>query len=243
MIMATKKGYNLSGKLGDEIHYIVNGKARVRKLPEHVNQPGTELQKAQWNSFGGISRLSSHMAAALKIGLFYPARRKKTYPHLLFRHINKACSTSDGVIDYPRVILSDGTVAQVTITSVKIRAIQKTNNRKITVTFDPCLQCGNANPDDEFYLYAYCPARRKGILFDPVPRVVGTSTIILTADCFDSQTTASSSNNALPIHLYAFLRCPGPTADTPSNARASARNRRGQTSTTIYIPLSKPSCQ
>lgn len=232
--MATKKGSHLSGKLGKEIHYPVNGVERVRTCPEHVNQPGTDAQKAHWGSFVDIVRLSSYMKPAHIIGLDYPARRHKTYTYLLFRSINKDCFTPDGAIDYPHIILSNGTVARVGITSVKIHSIKKTNNWIVTITFDPCLQFGHANPDDELYLYAYCPARCAGVLSNPIPRIVGTHAITIPAEWFDTQ---SRNHKELFFHLYAFLRCPGSTENTPKEARTSAKNRRDQTSPTIYIPL------
>lgn len=37
--------------------------------------------------------------------------------------------------------------------------------------------------------------------------------------------------------LYPFLRCPGVTPNTPEANLRSTKNRRGQTSSTIYIPL------
>ena len=241
IVMATKNGPHLNRKISKEVHYTVNGVERVRSCPEHINQPGTDLQKAHWGSFTDIVRLSSHMTDALKIGLDYPARRRHTQPYLHFRSINKDCFTPDGAIDYPHVILSAGTVAQVGVISVKTRTIKKTNSKKITITFDPCLQCGNANPNDELYLYAYFPACCAGILSDPVPRIAGTHTITLPADWFPpapvTRTIRQSHLHAIGVHLYAFLRCPGPTKHTPEDARASAKNRRGQTSPTIYIPL------
>lgn len=162
------------------------------------------------------------MSDAAKIGLAYPARRKHTYSYLLFRSINKDCFTPEGDIDYPRVIISHGTIARVDIISVKINATDNPNHRTVTITFAPCLQSSNAIPDDELYFFAYCPTRCEGVLYEPVPRIVSAHTITL------------PSNSC---HLYAFLRCPGPTANTPQDARAAAKNRRGQTSSTIYIPL------
>lgn len=234
--MATIKGSSLSGKVGKKIHYNVNGTERVRTSPEHVNQPGTDIQRAHWGAFTDIVRLSSQMSAAHKIGLAYPARRNHTYPYLHFRSINKDCFTPDGAIDYPRVIISYGTVARVDITSVKIQTIDESYRRAVTITFDPCLQSSNANPDDELYLFAYCPACLAGTLTEPVPRIAGSHTIALPSE-WPSVAPEHPTGHAARIHLYAFLRCPGPTDATPTEARSSAKNRRGQTSTTIYIPL------
>ena len=246
--MATKHGSKLSGKLGDEIHYIVKGTERVRRRPKHVNQPGTKSQKKHWGDFIDIVRLSSHMTEAYQIGLHYSASRRHTYPYLLFRSINNDCFTPDGSIDYPRVILSQGSVERVSITSVKTRTSKKTTSRTVTITFNPCLQHGNAWPDDELYLYAYCPARCEGALYEPVPRIAGKVTVLLpdewqqatpdvTALRAKAPSPSLSHNQTAEVHLYAFLRCPGPTADTPASARTSAENHRGQTSSTIYIPL------
>jgi hypothetical protein len=234
--MATKKGSSLSGKLGEKIHYNVNGTERVRTSPEHVNQPGTDIQRAHWGAFTDIVRLSSQMSAAHKIGLAYPARRNHTYPYLHFRSINKDCFTPDGAIDYPRVIISYGTVAPVVVTSVEIQAPDKSDRQTVTIHFDPCLSCSNSNPDDELYLFAYCPACLAGILTEPVPRIAGSHTVTLPSE-WPSVAPEHPTGHAAGIHLYAFLRCPGPTDATPTEARSSAKNRRGQTSITIYIPL------
>lgn len=234
--MATKQGSKLSGKLGEEIHYIVYDKERVRKRPDHVSNPRTELQQAHRGAFADIARLSSHMTDALNIGLHYIARRKHTQPYLHFRSVNKDCFTSDGQIDYPRVVLSHGTIARVSILS-----ITQSDNQVITIVFDPCYGCGNANPNDEFYLFAYCPALSTGHLFEPVLRNARKLTVTLPDDwlqpALDAQTISNSGNHAFDIHFYAFLRHPGITCATPESEKPSAKSRRGQTSTTIYIPF------
>lgn len=223
--MATKKGNHLSGRLGREIHYNVDGVERVRTGPKHVHQPGTDPQKAHWGSFVDIVRLSSKMADAAEIGLAHPAR-KKTKPYLLFRHINKKCFTPDGQIDYPNIILSHGAISRVGFTDIRLNKRSTNGKCRLHLSFDPCLQVGIAHPDDELYLYAFCPSLGAGLLFEPVPREAGKLTVALPADWLKAE-----------VYLYAFLRCPGVTANTPEKYKPSARNRRGQTSPTHYIPL------
>ncbi len=223
--MATKHGSLFRGRIGDKVYYVVDGKQRVRSVADHVANPRTDEQQSHRDGFADIVRLSSRMADAHTLGLHYIARRKRTRPYLYFRSINKDCFTPNGQIDYPRIILSYGSVARVDITSVKTQTIKRSDTQAITITFDPCLNCGNADPDDEFYLYAYCPPLGIGTLFRPVLRKSGTITVTLPKEWL------------LNIHLYAFLRFPGPMSSTPEDDKPSAKNRRGHTSSTIYIPL------
>jgi hypothetical protein len=245
--MATKHGDLLSGRIGDKIYYAVGGKQRVRSVSAHVANPRTDVQQSHRCNFIDIVRLSSHMKEAFTIGLHYIARRKGKEPYLYFRSINNDCCTHDGQIDYPRIILSYGSVARVGITSVKTQTVKRSGNQTITVTFDPYLNFSKADPDDEFYLYAYCPILGTGTLFRPVPRKSGTITVTLPtewshleasipdAEHTNTNSLTHSSNNT--IHLYAFLRYPGPNPLIPEDEQPSTKARRDQTSPTIYIPL------
>ena len=247
IVMATKKGDLIRGKRGDNIYYVVDGKQRVRSVAAHVANPNTNKQQKQRNGFGDISTLSSHMMEPLNLGLHYMALRKHSKPYLYFRSINKGCFTPDRQIDYPRIILSYGSVARVEITSVKTQTIKRSGNQAITITFDPCFNYGDADPDDEFYLYAYCPTLGAGTLFPPVLRKSGTITVTIPREWFqnvdpipvadqpNTDALTHPSNNT--IHLYAFLRFPGPKPTTPESEKTYAKTHRGHTSPTIYIPL------
>lgn len=131
-----------------------------------------------------------------------------------FRKLNKNCFTTAGDIDYPRIVLSYGSVAKVFFTSVRFD-----DDLTLHLTFDACLDSVGAKPTDEFYLFAYSLALCVGILFDPVPRSAGAITLQLPVP---TQTIKHLPNQAVDIHRYAFLR-----------------SRRGNTSDTIYIPLMK----
>jgi hypothetical protein len=247
--MATKKGSHISGKLGNKIHYVVNGVERIRTTPQHVANPRTPAQQGHRSSFGNISHLSSKMKQASDIGFHHIARRNKTRPDLYFRHINKDCLTTDGNIDYPHIIISHGNVARVEFTDVRLSL--KSAAPILHLTFDPCLTVGNADPNDELYLLAFCPALDSAILYQPVLRSAGQLTVTLPAQWIYTNVMAQNNNKISPeqpanasthlhlntIHLYAFLLFPGPTPDTPVSDKQSAKNRRGHTSTTIYIPL------
>lgn len=192
--MATIHGTAVSGKVENKIYYTINGQQYVRSMPTHMANPQTEAQQAHRNNFVDIVRLSSYTTAAHTIGLHYHASRQKpklrTYND--FRSLNKNCFTSDGQIDYPRVIVSYGSVPCVWFTSVQIEASSdKIGGLRLHLTYAP----DSGNSDDELFLFALCPALCTGTLFKPVPRKAGVLTVML-----------PSGWPSEGIHLYAFLR-------------------------------------
>ena len=220
--MARKQGDAESGKLGNKIYYTWHGRHCERSMPTSVANPRTEAQQAHRSNFAMISKLSSYMKEAHLIGLHWHAIREHNSTYAIFRNLNKDCFTPDGEIDLPRVIVSRGSVERVEITSASI------DDNVITVTFDSRVYGGNAT--DEFFLFVYCPALCTGRLATPVPRSAGLVTAILPPEWLnpteptqaDTNTLTQSHTNAIPLHLYAFLR-----------------STRSRTSDTIYIPLPK----
>lgn len=204
--MAIKEGDLLIGKLGNKIYSIdpVTKQQVVRSLPKKVGNPKTEAQQKHRNAFVEIVRLSSYMTEAHTIGLHRHAQKQHKRTYADFRSLNKDCFTAEGSIDYPHVIISYGSVAKVMFTSAKLDKINV-----LCLSFDPHFNTSHSNPDDELYLFAYCPACNAGCMFEPVQRVAATISIELPPEW--------PSNH---LHLYAFLR-----------------DRKGNTSNTIYIPL------
>jgi hypothetical protein len=111
-------------------------------------------------------------------------------------------------------------VEQVEITSATI------DKNVLTVTFDNHIYGGKAT--DEFFLFVYCPALCTGRLVAPVPRSAGLVTAVLPPEWLqpteltqaDTNTLTQSHTNAIPLHLYAFLR-----------------STRSRTSDTIHLSL------
>ena len=204
--MAIVEGNLLRGRLGDKIYSIdpVTKKQRVRNAPKKVHNPKTDAQQKHRNAFVEIVRLSSYMTEAHSIGLHHHAQRahKRTYAD--FRSLNKGCFTKEGLIDYPNIILSYGSVAQVMITSVRLD-----DAHTLHLTYNPCLGDSYSQPDDNLFLYAYCPTCNTGQLYNPIPRQAGSFSIKLPTDWSTDS-----------LHLYAFLR-----------------NSKGISSKTIYVPL------
>lgn len=202
--MAIVEGNLLRGRLGDKIYSIdpVTKKQRVRNAPKKVRNPKTDAQQKHRNAFVEIVRLSSYMTEAHSIGLHHHAQRAHKRSYADFRSLNKNCFTKEGLIDYPNIVLSYGSVAQVTFTSARLD-----DTHTLHLTYDPALGDGHSRPDDSLYLFAFCQAWSKGLLYDPVPRPQGSFSINLPHEW-----------PAEGLHLYAFL-C----------------NSKGNSSKTIYI--------
>ena len=206
--MAIVEGNLLRGKLGDKIYSIdpVTKKQMVRDAPKKVRNPKTDAQQKHRNAFVEIVRLSSYMTEAHSIGLHHHAVREHKRTYADFRSLNKKCFTKEGLIDYPNITLSYGSIAQVMFT-----AAQLDEAHILHLTYDPCLGASHSRPDDNLFLYAYCPAFNTGQLYDPVPRQAGSFSIELPSEWPSDD-----------VHLYAFL---------VNNKRSSSR--------TIYVTMDK----
>lgn len=185
--MARKHGDIESGKLGDKIYYTWHGRQCERAMPSHVSNPQTEAQQAHRSNFARISKLSSYMKEAHLVGLHGQAVREKNSTYALFKRINKDCFTPDGEIDYPRIVVSKGSVPMVSITSAVIE------DGCLTVNFDSHAYDGAAT--DRLFLFVYSHALCAGFLVEPVLRSAGQITADLPAEWLGQ-----------PLHLYAFLQ-------------------------------------
>lgn len=185
--MARIQGNSEAGKLGNKIYYTWHGRQCERSMPTHVANPRTEAQQAHRSNFAQISKVSSYMKEAHLVGLHGQAVREKNSTYALFKRINKDCFTPDCEIDYPRIVVSKGSVRKVSITSVTVA------DGLLTVIFDGYVYGGAAT--DMFFLFVYSHALCAGILADPVLRSTGRITVDLPTEWFGQ-----------PLHLYAFLQ-------------------------------------
>lgn len=185
--MARIQGDSEAGKLGNKIYYTWHGRQCERSMPTHVANPRTEAQQAHRSNFTQISKLSSYMKEAHLVGLHGQAVREKNSTYALFKRINKDCFTPDGEIDYPRIVVSKGSVPMVSITSAVIE------DGCLTVNFDSHAYDGAAT--DRLFLFVYSPALCAGFLVEPVLRSAGQITADLPAEWLGQ-----------PLHLYAFLQ-------------------------------------
>lgn len=180
--MARIQGNSETGKLGNKIYYKCE-----RSMPTHVANPRTEAQQAHRSNFAQISKLSSYMKEAHLVGLHGQAVREKNSTYALFKRINKDYFTPDGEIDYPRIVVSKGSVRKASITSVTVA------DGLLTVIFDGYVYGGAAT--DMFFLFVYSSALCTGFLADPIPRSTGRITVDLPTEWLGQ-----------PLHLYAFLQ-------------------------------------
>lgn len=203
--MARIQGNSETGKLGNKIYYTWHGRQCERSMPTHVANPRTEAQQAHRSNFAQISKLSSYMKEAHLVGLHGQAVREKNSTYALFKRINKDCFTPDGEIDYPRIVVSKGSVRKASIISVTVA------DGLLTVIFDGYVYGGAAT--DRLFLFVYSPALCAGFLADPVPRSTGQITVDLptewlqtaAANASDNTNTLTHSHNQT-FHLYAFLQ-------------------------------------
>lgn len=200
--MARIQGNRESGKLGNKIYYTWHGRQCERAMPTQVANPRTEAQQAHRSNFAQISKLSSYMKEAHLVGLHWLAVREKNSTYALFKRINKDCFTPDGAVDYPRLVISKGSVARADITSATVA------DGVLSVSFDGCSYGGNGG--DEFFLFVYSPTHNAGFLADPVLRSAGQITVELPTEWLYPEPAADaltqSSINTIQLHLYAFLR-------------------------------------
>ena len=189
--MATVQNDLISGSIGDRTYSVdpITRKQIVRSKPKKVRNPKTAAQKAHRSAFVDIVRLSSHTTEAHLIGLFQHARRNGLRTYADFRRLNKDCFTPDGLIDYPRLVLSHGTVSPVDVTDVHIDA-----SNLLHLTFETNTTLTNAHATDLLFLFAYSAAHGAGILAQPVLRTDGSLLLQLPTDWSPAD-----------LHLYAFL--------------------------------------
>ncbi len=200
--MARIQGDNESGKLGNKIYYNWHGRQCERAMPTHVANPKTEAQQAHRSNFAQISKLSSYMKEAHLVGFHWHAVREKNSTYALFRKINKDCFTPDGEIDYERLVVSKGSLAQAYIKSATVA------DGVLSVSFDG--RTYGDNGGDEFFLFVYSPTHSAGLLAEPVRRSVGKIALKLPTEWLYSEPSpdalTQSSINTIQLHLYAFLR-------------------------------------
>lgn len=193
--MARSTGPLQSGKIGNLIFYTVRGQQYVRTVPDKVRNPKTASQQAHRNAFAEISRLSSALANAHRIGLADEARHRQLNTFSVFKHLNKNIC-ADG-IDYASVVVSLGMVPKAEITSADLD-----DSGLLTIEFDGSQLGGSAS--DEFLLFVYSPETRRCHSVGAVARAAGSLSVRLSDRYFQR-----------PLHLYAFLvDSRGRTSDT-----------------------------
>lgn len=201
--MARKQGDRESGKLGNKIYYTWHGRQCERAMPTHVANPRTEAQQAHRYSFAVVSRLSSYMKEAHLVGLHWHSVREKNSTYALFRRLNKDCFTPDGDVDYPRLVVSKGTLAPAAVVAASVE------EGVLTVWFDSA----GGKPADEFFLFVYSAAFGDGYLAGPVPRGAGVVSVLLPDEWLDAAhgrrpdgAGAVAQPGAEVVHLYSFVR-------------------------------------
>ncbi len=186
--MAKLRGNVPSGKLGNIVYCTRDGRTYLRSVPKRVRQPKTEAQKAHWSAFGTLAKLSSDLSEAHAMGFAKAAKTQRKNSHSIFRHVNKAAVTGEGV-DYASLVLSEGRVP-----TVDILSMQLDNKGVLTLAYgnDPKPErCGN----NAVVIVAYCPDRHENLIDDHACRRDGKLTMAL-----------PKKWKGYEVHLYLFMR-------------------------------------
>ena len=177
------------GSIGPVIGYQWRGKWCLRARPRRVHNPRSEAQQEHRMVFRDMVQLASHMLPALRMGLYEAAMEEHMTEGNLFVKMNKELFTPQGV-DYKALAVSAGPVAPVAFVRAAVddRGIFSGEFEKNPLGL-------RANGDDQVYVYAYCPAERRGILSAGVARRRKRVAMTLPDGWAD-----------LEVHFYAFVR-------------------------------------
>ncbi len=219
-----------TGTIGDRVFYTRFGKQFSRSKAKSFNDHKSEAQLRQRALFKAMQHTSSILGSVIQRGLAKQAHAHGHVENNEFAKINKHCFTYEaGVvhIDYPRLILSTGSIAPVCFTSSHVDGLH------VELPFDPCRRVDHANPDDVVFIYAvefqtevcqlvaFAERRAAGVVFD-LPDL--------------SEETAGP----IVFHLYAIIEaantaCISTLSPDEKKADKIHRNINRRVSPSIYI--------
>ena len=152
------------GKVGTVVGYMWNGKYCSRAYKKHVKNPRTKAQTEHRKMFKQEVQQAAKMRWAVMTTMTDAAREAGMTAYNLFVKVNQpAFGVADGLltVDYGRLILSMGDVAQVQVNEMEWSA-----DNVLSVKYDR--GCGSAF--DHVYLYVYVPDLEMGFLTAPAYR-------------------------------------------------------------------------
>ena len=218
-----------TGAIGDRVFYTRFGKTFSRQRLTHINDQKSEAQLRQRALFKAMQHTSSLLGSVIQRGLAREAHKNGHVENNEFAKINKQCFIyEDGTvhIDYPRLLLSTGPIAEVAFTQCQSEGLQ------VNLTFNPCQNCDHARPDDVVHIYAVEFHVEVCHLVASVERQAGQVSVVL-PDLSDETSNPT-------FHLYAIVEAAN-TACIPTlspdekKANKNHRNINRRVSPSIYI--------
>ena len=152
------------GKVGTVVGYMWNGKYCMRAYKRYVKNPRSKAQTEHREMFKQEVQQAAKMRWAVTTTMTEMAREAGMTAYNLFVKVNQPAFGVDNgqlTIDYSRLVLSIGDVAQVQANEMEWSA-----DNVLSVKF--YRGCGSAF--DHVYLYVYVPELEKGFLSAPTYR-------------------------------------------------------------------------
>lgn len=140
-----------SGSIGDRVFYTRFGKTFSRRRPTQINDRQSEAQLRQRALFKAMQHTASLLGSAIQRGLAREAHSNGHVENNEFASLNKQCFVyEDGIvhIDYPRLLLSTGSVGRVDFTQCRVDGLH------VELSFTPCMGTSHTHPDDVVHIYA-----------------------------------------------------------------------------------------
>ena len=183
-------GFN--GKVGTVVGYSVRGKFCMRSYVAKIRNPRTEKQMLQRGKFGMLGVLSSEMLAVVQVGFAFRAKRFHNSAINNFVQVNKDCIAvdSDGIMapNYESLLVSSGSLP-----SPSFGTASFANSGRVEVPFSGNTEVGNANENDNVYIYVYAPDAKRGYLSKAFTRASGSASVNI-----------PSSLSGLRVHVWGF---------------------------------------
>lgn len=181
------------GKVGSHVGRRWKGIDYIAAYKGSISQPNTPAQRRVRTRFGTLSKMSTVFSPAILYGF---QKVVKMTPYDRFVQVNWPQVTASGPdsveINYGMIQVAQGKLASVAFGTVDYGATQ---HLTISVAMDGTSGGTGADPDDNVYLFAYCPDLNMGVLSAPVKRSATAVTLSL-PNQWDGQT----------VHLYGFAR-------------------------------------
>ena len=184
------------GRVGTVIGYQWRGKWCMRSYPRHINDARSESQLRQREWFKLAVQLASRLTKTLRIGMRERSKRLHMTEGNYFISLNKGCfGMAEGrlVVDYARMVLSDGPVAPVGFGSPTL--VVEPRRFSVMVDFSANPLGLAAEREDNVYLVAICEEEGAGVSASPSFRREGEVCLCLPA-----------SWEGKRVHLYGFVQ-------------------------------------
>lgn len=188
---------NQYGKVGPVVARKFRNENVYSAYQGNVANPRTESQEQHRNRFRGMSQLAHSMACGAIFGFRTAAKGTNLSPRNLFQKTNWEFVTARDAtslsVDYMSLQVSKGGLAPVSTATCNF---DTPNTVKVDWTRSGAA-C-QVTPNDNAYIYVYCPDVKKGIMSAPIAAREATKDVQVPSDW-----------NGLKVYVYMFCRNDG----------------------------------